>query len=476
MTDSSADIRSGLPVPSGPHGAQLKAVLDHIDDTLPASVDRLMGLLRIPSISTDPSHAKDCARAAEWLARDLRSFGIDAQTHATPGRPMVVGKGGQGERHLLFYGHYDVQPVDPLNLWTRPPFEPHLEQGPKGMVIRGRGSADDKGQLMTFVEACRAWVQVHGRLPARVTMFFEGEEESGSPSLVPFMEAHRDMLTADLAMICDTGLFDYDTPAITTQLRGLAGEVFTITGPRMDLHSGAYGGAVMNPIRVLARIITSLHDEDGRVTLPGFYEGVSELSDELRAQWDALPFSESEFLGGVGLTQATTEKGRGVLESIWARPTCEVNGISGGYTGEGFKTVLPSQAHAKVSFRLVGTQDPDAISRAFQAHVRSLLPADFTVEFHPHGGSPASVMATDDPAFEKARQALSDEWSRKAAFIGSGGSIPIAGHFKTVLGMDALLVGFGNDDDLIHSPNEKYDLRSFQKGIRSWARILAALA
>lgn len=454
----------------------LDPVLARIDADLPLAIERLMALLRMPSISTDPDHAEDCAQAAEWLAEDLRDIGFDARTHETPGRPMVVGQGGEGARHLLFYGHYDVQPVDPLPLWHRPPFDPAIEETPRGPVIRGRGASDDKGQLMTFVEACRAWRAVHGRLPLRVTMFFEGEEESGSPSLVPFMEGNRELLRADLALICDTGLFDRHTPAFTTQLRGLLGEVLTITGPRMDLHSGSYGGAAINPIRVLARIIASLHDADGRVTLPGFYDGVPELSPELRAQWDALGFDEAAFLAEVGLSVPAGERGRGVLESIWARPTCEVNGIQGGYTGEGFKTVLPSQAHAKISFRLVGTQDPDAISAAFRALVREMLPADCRVEFQPHGGVPASVMATSDPAFEKARQALSDEWPRPAAFTGSGGSIPIAGYFKTILGMDAMLVGFANDDDLIHSPNEKYDVRSFHKGIRSWARILAALA
>ena len=454
----------------------LGPVLDRIDADLAPAVERLMALLRIPSISTDPAYAPACEAAAEWLAADLRAIGFEAGARPTPGRPMVVGQGGEGSRHLLFYGHYDVQPVDPLSLWHRPPFEPALEDGPGGQVIRGRGASDDKGQLMTFVEACRAWRAVHGTLPARVTMFFEGEEESGSPSLVPFMRENADALRADLALICDTGLFDRDTPAITTMLRGLLGEEVTVTGPRMDLHSGGYGGAAINPIRVLARVIAALHDENGRVTVPGFYDGVEELSPELRAQWDALGFDEAAFLAEVGLSVPAGETGRGVLESLWARPTCEVNGITGGYTGDGFKTVLPSKATAKISFRLVGQQDPAAISAAFREMVRGLIPADCSVTFKEHGGSPASVMATSDPAFERARAALSDEWPRPAAFTGSGGSIPVAGLFKSILGMDAMLVGFANDDDLIHSPNEKYDLRSFHKGIRSWARILAALA
>ena len=453
----------------------LDPVLARIDADMPHAIQRLLALLRIPSISTDRVHAPDCEVAAEWLVQDLRDMGFSAEKHPTAGRSMVVGRGGQGDRHLLFYGHYDVQPVDPLNLWACPPFVPQVEETPNGPVIRGRGASDDKGQLMTFVEACRAWIAVHGKLPARITMFFEGEEESGSPSLVPFMEANRELLQADLALICDTGLFDRDTPAITTMLRGLLGEEIIVTGPRMDLHSGMYGGAATNPIRVLVHILSHLHDENGRVTVPGFYDGVAELTPELRSQWEGLGFDEVEFLADVGLSLPAGEKGRGVLESVWARPTCEFNGFTGGYGGDGFKTVLPSKASAKVSFRLVGRQDPLAIRESFREMVRALIPADCTVEFKPHGASRASVMNTSDPAFEKARAALTDEWPRPAAFTGSGGSIPVAGHFKTILGMDAMLIGFAMDDDLIHSPNEKYDVRSFHKGIRSWARILAAL-
>ncbi len=455
----------------------LDPVLARIDADLPAAIERLLALLRIPSISTDPANTADCRAAAEWLVGDLKSIGFaDATTRATPGHPMVTGTMGDGARHLLFYGHYDVQPADPLNLWTHPPFEPSLEQTEAGKVIRGRGASDDKGQLMTFLEACRAWVAVHGALPARISILFEGEEESGSPSLVPFLRNHAEELKADLALICDTGLFDRDTPAITTMLRGLLGEEIIITGPDRDLHSGMYGGAAINPIRVLAKIIAALHDETGRITVPGFYDGVPEITPELRAQWEALGFDEGAFLGGIGLSHPAGEADRTALEMIWSRPTCEINGIAGGYAGAGFKTVLPSQASAKISFRLVGQQDPLKIRDSFRAMVREMLPPDCSVEFHDHGAAPASVMATDDPAFEAARQALSEEWPNPAAFVGSGGSIPIAGYFKSELGMDSMLIGFGNDDDLIHSPNEKYDLRSFHKGIRSWARVLAALS
>ncbi|MEL7214199.1 MAG: M20/M25/M40 family metallo-hydrolase [Pseudomonadota bacterium] len=454
----------------------LDAVLSHIDADLPNATDRLLELLRIPSISTDPAYKDHCDTAADWLVRDLQSLGIKACKRTTPGHPIVVGHTEGNGPHVMFYGHYDVQPVDPLALWDSAPFEPALEDTPKGRVIRGRGSSDDKGQLMTFVEACRAWKAVHGTLPVRVSFFFEGEEESGSPSLIPFMKDNAAELSADIALICDTSLFGENTPAIMTTLRGMLQEEITITGPSKDLHSGLYGGAAMNPIRVLSRIIAALHDDQGHVMIPGFYDGVPELDPDVARQWDALSFDHSAFLGEVGLAQPAGEKDRTALEQLWSRPTCEVNGIWGGYTGDGFKTVLPSQAHAKLSFRLVGQQDPFAIRESFRAMVQDMLPPDCEVSFTGHGASPAAQMSTDHPAFEKARKALSDEWPSPAAYIGCGGSIPIAGYFKDYLDMDAMLIGFAKDDDQIHSPNEKYDLESFHKGIRSWARILAELA
>ena len=455
----------------------LDAVLARIDADLPQAVERLKELLRIPSISTDPAYKADCAKAADWLVADLAGLGFDASSRATPGHPMVVAHGGKGTgTHLLFYGHYDVQPVDPLSLWTRDPFDPVVEDTPKGKVLRGRGTSDDKGQLMTFVEACRAWKAVHGTLPGKLTIFFEGEEESGSPSLIPFLQANAKELAADVALICDTGLYEGKTPAITTMLRGLLGEEFTIRAANRDLHSGMYGGLAQNPIHVLSRILAGLRDANGRVQVPGFYDGVSELSDDLRAQWQGLAFDHARFLGDVGLSVPAGEVDRTPLEKLWARPTAEVNGIWGGYTGDGFKTVLPGEAHAKVSFRLVGAQDPLKLREAFRAWVTAQLPEDCSVEWKDHGAGPASVMAIDHPAFAAARQALTEEWEQTAVFVGAGGSIPVAGYFKTYLGLDAILMGFAKDDDQIHSPNEKYDLESFHKGIRSWARVLEKLS
>lgn len=454
----------------------LDAVLARIDADLPQALERLMALLRIPSVSTDPAYKGDCARAAEWLAEELRGLGFDAASRPTPGHPMVVGHGGSGGRHLLFYGHYDVQPVDPLELWARDPFDPAIEETPKGRVIRARGSSDDKGQLMTFIEACRAWKAVHGSLPCKLTIFLEGEEESGSPSLIPFMQDNAAELRADLALICDTGLFEDAVPAITTMLRGLAKSEFTVRAADRDLHSGMYGGLARNPIHVMTRMLAELHDDEGRVQVPGFYDDVAELPDALRSQWQALAFDHAKYLGDVGLSLPAGEVDRTPLEMIWSRPTAEVNGVWGGYTGAGFKTVLPSEAHAKVSFRLVSRQDPEKVLKSFRSWAESRIPADCEILWHDGiEGSPASVMEIDDAAFEAARQALGDEWGRAAAFVGSGGSIPIAGYFKSVLGMDAMLIGFGRDDDQIHSPNEKYDLECFHKGIRSWARVLERL-
>ncbi len=454
----------------------LDTVLSTVDQGLDASLERLFGLLRIPSISTDPAYDGDCRSAADWLVSELNALGFQAERRDTPGHPMVVAHGGEAGPELLFYGHYDVQPVDPLDLWDQPPFEPVLEDRAGGRVIRARGASDDKGQLMTFVEACRAWREVHGTLPARITILFEGEEESGSPSLVPFLEANKAELAKSLALVCDTGMWNRETPSICTMLRGLMGEEIVIRGASRDLHSGAYGGPAANPIRVLAKILTSLHDEEGRVTLPGFYDGVHDVPEALAAQWETLGFDPSSFLGSVGLSTPAGEAGVPALHQIWARPTCEFNGIAGGYAGDGFKTVLPAEARAKVSCRLVWDQDPHAIRAALRDRVREMLPPDCEVEFHEHGSSPATVMSIDDPAFEKARAALSDEWSTAAVFTGGGGSIPICGLFKDILRMDSMLVGFARDDDRIHSPNEKYDLTSFHKGIRSWVRILDALS
>ena len=452
-------------------------VLAEIDRALPQSLERLFELMRIQSISTDPAYKAECRKAAEWLSKDLNSMGFSASVRSTAGHPIVIGHHDGEGPHVLFYGHYDVQPVDPLNLWDEEPFAAKLRTRDDGSKeIFGRGSADDKGQLMTFLEACRAYKKVNGRLPCRVTVMLEGEEETGSPSLKPFLEANKKELKADIALVCDTNMLDRETPAISTGLRGLMEEEITIKAASRDLHSGYYGGAAANPIHILTRILADFRDENGRITIPDFYDGVEETPADIMAMWEGLGRTTEKVLGEIGLSELAGEKGRTLLELTWARPTLEVNGINGGYTGEGFKTVIPSIASAKISCRLVHKQDPEKIRAAFRKFVSDRIPADCSVSFHNHGGSPAVQLPFDSPALTKAHDALSAEWPKPAVLIAMGGSIPVVGDFKSMLGMDSVLAGFGLADDRIHSPNEKYELTSFHKGARSWARILAALA
>jgi acetylornithine deacetylase/succinyl-diaminopimelate desuccinylase-like protein len=456
---------------------QLEKILARIDADLDASLARLFAFLKIQSVSTDPAYAAHCRAAAEYVAKDLASLGFAAQVRPTAGHPVVTAKyaNGDGPR-ALFYGHYDVQPVDPLDLWDSPPFEPRIGTLPDGRkIIIARGACDDKGQVMTFVEACRAYKAVTGELPLAITMLIEGEEECGSKSLPAFLQAHAAELDADLALVCDTGMWDPRTPAITTSLRGLVYEEVKITAADRDLHSGLFGGAAQNPIRVLSKILAAIHDEEGRIAIPGFYDGVEELPPAIREQWAALDLRAESFLGQVGLGVPAGEKDRLLIEQIASRPTCDVNGIVGGYTGEGSKTVIPAQASAKVSFRLVGNQVPERIRDAFRAFVRTRLPADCKAEFINHAAAPALSLDWGMPQLAAARTALAQEWGKDPVLVGAGGSIPIVAEFKRLLGIDTLLIGFALDDDRVHSPNEKYDLTSFHKGMRSWARVLDAL-
>jgi acetylornithine deacetylase/succinyl-diaminopimelate desuccinylase-like protein len=330
---------------------------------------------------------------------------------------------------------------------------------------------------MTFLEASRAWIEATGDLPLNVTILFEGEEESGSPSLNPFLKANRKELSCDLALVCDTNMWDERTPAITTRLRGMMHDEVIITGPAVDLHSGLYGGAAMNPIRVLTRILADMHNRNGKVMIPDFYDGVTEAPKKTREQWDRLKMTAHKFLGPVGLKLPAGESRRTVLEQVWTRPTADVNGIIGGYTGEGTKTVIPSRASAKISFRLVGDQDPVKIRKNFRNFVKERVPADCKVEFSStRGGSPAIEFDETSPYMLTAAKALKQEFGREPVMMGCGGSIPIVQSFKNILGMDSMLVGFGLNDDAIHSPNEKYNISSLHRGTRSWARIIGSLA
>ncbi|MEM9221103.1 MAG: dipeptidase [Pseudomonadota bacterium] len=456
----------------------LDAILERIDSDLDASLERLFAFLRIGSISTDPAFKAECRQAAEWLVENLSDLGVTAETRETTGHPMVVGKadGPADKPRVLLYGHYDVQPVDPLDLWEEDPFAPRLVTRDDGSkMIVARGACDDKGQLMTMLEALRAVKAVEGQLPAPIMVLFEGEEECGSPSLPGFLSETGDELKADAVFVCDTGMWDKETPAIAITLRGLVAHDIIVRAANRDLHSGQFGGPARNPNHVLAKILADLHDDEGRVTIPGFYDGVAEPSEELRANWESLHLSAQDFLGPIGLSEPAGETGRTVLEQVWSRPTCEVNGMSGGYTGAGIKTVIPAQASAKVTFRLVSNQDPVLLSEAFKGFVRARVPADCEVSFVNQGSGAAFSVPQDWSLLKAGAAALETEWGKPTAMVGMGGSIPIVHDFKHKLGMDTLMIGFALEDDNVHSPNEKFDLTSFHKGIRSWARVFASI-
>jgi acetylornithine deacetylase/succinyl-diaminopimelate desuccinylase-like protein len=460
----------------------LESILATVDREFPRSVERLSDFLRIPSVSTDPAFDAETRRCAEWLVAELRALGFTAEAAKTIGHPMVVahhpgaGPDAASRPRILYYGHYDVQPADPVELWNSPPFEPAIVDGPRGKRIVARGAVDDKGQVMGIVEALRAWHAVAGGPPCPVTLMIEGEEESGSRSLEPFLHESKARLAADVCIVSDTGMWDVATPAITTRLRGLVYSEVTVHGPSRDLHSGMYGGAVPNPINVLAKILAELHDADRRVTIPGFYDGVGEPAATTKAQWESLGFDEREFLGDVGLPSGFGERGRTTLERTWSRPTCDVNGIFGGYTGKGAKTVIAAHATAKVSFRLVSRQDPEKIAAAFEAFVRARLPEGCRAEFERHGSNPAIEVSETSRFLGAAESGLRAVFGKAPLLIGTGGSIPAVGSIGRILGMDSLLVGFGLDDDCVHSPNEKFELICYQNAIRSHAAILEALA
>ncbi len=457
----------------------LARILAALDTDVPASRERLMDWLRIPSISAQPAHAKDCLAAATWARDTLTSLGFQAGIRPTAGQPVVIGHHpgpGGAVPHLLFYGHYDVQPADPLELWTSPPFAPVLAEGPHGPRVVARGAVDDKGQCSMWLDAFRAWQAAAGGPPCRITVLIEGEEEVGSPSLDAFLAANRAELAADVAVISDTGMWDIATPAITTQLRGMVYCQIDLRAAGRDLHSGLYGGSARNVINLLTQILGALHDENGRVQIPGFYDGVKELSNAQRMEWDSLGFDEAAFLGEIGLVQPIGERGRGALERLWARPTADLNGIWGGYTGAGSKTVIAAEAHAKLSCRLVPGQDPAKVVEGIRRFVADRLPADCQLEMQLFSTTPGIEVPADSRWVQAARRALTAEYGKPAVLMGCGGSIPVVESLKRILGLDSLLVGFGLNDDQVHSPNEKFELTCLHKGARSHARLLAEIA
>ncbi|MFM7857804.1 MAG: dipeptidase, partial [Flammeovirgaceae bacterium] len=425
----------------------------------------LFELLRIPSVSADSRHKSDVRKAAEYVANSLREAGADhVQLMETKGHPIVFGEKiiDPSKPTVLVYGHYDVQPPDPLDLWHTPPFEPTVRDG----KIYARGACDDKGQFYMHIKAFEILMK-HKLLSCNVKFMIEGEEEVGSDNLGTFVVANKEKLKADVILISDTSLLSLNQPSITAGLRGLSYMEVEVTGPNRDLHSGVYGGAVANPANVLAKMIASLHDENGRVTIPGFYDKVAELSGADREALNKAPFDLNEYKKELGIDEVQGEKGYTTLERTGVRPTLDVNGIWGGYTGEGAKTVLPSKASAKISMRLVPHQRPDEITQLFTKHFLSIAPKSVKVKVTAHHGGEPAVTPTDSKAFKAASAAFKEVWGKEPIPTRDGGSIPIVALFKKELGLDTVLMGFGLDTDALHSPNEHYGIKNFLIGIET---------
>jgi acetylornithine deacetylase/succinyl-diaminopimelate desuccinylase-like protein len=458
------------------HLDQVLATLDAAQAQTQAS---LIEWLRIPSVSAQPAHTPDCRRAAAWISEQLEALGFGVGLRETPTHPVVIATHpgpGPDAPHVLIYGHYDVQPPEPLELWTSPPFEPALVEGPRGQRLVARGAVDDKGQCLTWLAALRAWNTVAGGPPVRVTVLVEGEEEVGSPNLDAVLRAEKDLLAADVVVISDTNMWVPGVPALTVSLRGMAYVQIDLRLGSRDLHSGLYGNSAGNALNLLTRVLGDLKDADGRIQIPGFYDGVIEPGANQRAEWEALNFDEAAFLGQNGLSVPGGEKGRGALERIWARPTADINGIWGGYTGAGSKTVIACEGHAKLSCRLVPGQEPEKIVEGIRQFVQARIPADASFELQTFASTPGLSIPTDSAYLSAARAALEDEFGKAPVLAGGGGSIPVVESFKRILGLDSLLMGFGLDDDQVHSPNEKFELACLHSGARSHARLLARLA
>jgi acetylornithine deacetylase/succinyl-diaminopimelate desuccinylase-like protein len=449
-------------------------VLNYIDSNRDRFLDELFEFLRIPSISASSEHNDATRKAAEWLMEKMRQAGLDVSMHDTAGHPIVLGEwrgAGADAPTVLIYGHYDVQPPEPLDLWTTPAFEPVIRDG----RIYARGSVDDKGQLYLHVKAIEAHLQTSGSLPVNVILIAEGEEEVGSENLMPFIEQHADLLKADAVVISDSGMFAPDMPTIGASLRGLAYFEIRVRAARSDLHSGSYGGAVANPATALARIIASFHDDNGHILVPGFYDDVR-TAPEFLEQIRTLPFEDQTLIEETGVRELFGEKGYTTLERLWVRPTCEVNGMLSGYTGEGAKTVLPSHAMAKVSFRLVPDQDPQKIEQLVEQHVRNVTPPGVDVDImHLHGGKPWRARL-EGRLYEAGARALAEAFGSDTIYAGEGGSIPIVSDFERVLGAPVLLMGFGLPGQNAHAPDEWMSVENYEKGTRAAALLLSELA
>lgn len=432
-------------------------------------VNELCELLRIPSVSADPAHRDDLVRAADWVAERFHRMGFAAEIIPTAGHPLVYAESPPvpGAPTVLVYGHYDVQPADPIDEWVTPPFEPTERDG----NLYARGATDDKGQMLTHMLSARAWLEVEGRLPVNLKYLIEGEEEVGSSSLQEFLPEQAERLAADCIVISDGAQFGPGLPAICYGLRGIAYFELRLKGPDRDLHSGTFGGSITNPANALARILAALVDEQGRVQVPGFYDDVVPLTPGERDQLAALPFDEVQYLKQVGVTGAVGEVGYSALERRWTRPTCDINGLKSGYQGEGAKTVLPATASAKFSFRLVPNQSPERVAKGLRALVERLCPPGITFELDDHHGSPGVLVPLDSPYVQAAARAVEHAFGRPPVYTREGGSIPIVTNFHETLKIDTLLLGWGQDDDNTHSPNEKFSLADFHRGIRASARL-----
>ncbi len=452
----------------------MSTVVDYINENRQRYVDELFELLRMPTVSADSTKKDDLVKCAEHLAAHFKSIGLEASVEKTPGHPIVYGQwlGKPGAPTVLFYGHYDVQPPEPLEMWRTPPFEPTIIDG----AVYARGSSDDKGQFYTHVKAVEACLKTRGELPVNVKFLIEGEEEAAADNLDNYIKTHHDKLACDHIIISDTAQFDEGCPSICYGLRGILYMEIVLTGPTRDLHSGEFGGCVDNPANVLGRMISKLHDTDGRILIDGMYDDVLALTAEERKEFAALPFDQKKYQDEIGVPEFFGEKGFTQLERVWARPTCDVNGIYGGYMGEGAKTVIPSKAGAKISMRLVPNQDPDKIEELFRAYIKKITPPTVNVEIINHGKARPVVVPTDSPALVKARRALEKAFEAKSVIMRGGGSIPVVETFKQELKVPALLLGFGLPDDALHSPNEKFSLDNFHRGILTSAYLLEELA
>jgi acetylornithine deacetylase/succinyl-diaminopimelate desuccinylase-like protein len=450
-------------------------VVDFIQTSRDRYVEELKQYLAIPSISALPEHARDVRACAEWTAAEMRRVGLeDVRLLETAGNPVVYGEWMQapGAPTILFYGHYDVQPVDPLDLWESPPFEATVRDG----ELYARGAADDKGQVFMHLKAIEAYFRKAGRLPVNIKMIIEGEEEVGSTNLEEFVRRNRDLLKADVVLISDTSMFDRGVPSICYSLRGLVYLQIDVRGTKGDLHSGQFGGAVANPAMVLSQILAQMKDRGGRVKIPGFYDDVRPLSDEERAAWKALPFNERRFKKDLGAPRLFGESGYSTLERLWGRPTFDVNGLLSGFTGEGAKTVIPATATAKVSMRLVPDQQPDRIAELFEAYLKKVAPKTVEVTLtRMHGGNPW-ITAYDNPYVQAASRAIEQGFGKTPVFCREGGSIPVVFTFQEELKVPAILFGVGLPDENAHAPNERLDLGNFQNGIVSAAILYEEIA